>query len=69
VLRMFSIIDIGEKVQLSKILGWSVFNGYLFMDRFTAYAYTKDDEPNLDAINPSDFKKLGEVKYPGPCKY
>lgn len=67
--RMFSLVDLGEKVQLSQILVWSAFANQLFMTKVAAHYYTKDDAPNLDAINPNDFKQLNEVTFTKPCGY
>jgi len=67
--RIFSLVDLGEKVQLSQILAWSSFNNMLFMTKVAAHYYTKDDAPNLDAPNPNDFKQLVEVRFQKTCGY
>lgn len=60
--RMFSIVDMGEKMEVSKVVFWSNFANMLFLTKLAVHYYTKDDEFNIAAPSAADFKQLGEVE-------
>lgn len=53
---IFVVIDLGEKVQMSRLVYWANFGNSYYLDKLILHYYTKDVEFNKDAPNASDFK-------------
>lgn len=59
--RMFSIIDLGEKVQVSRLVYFSTWGAsMLFLTKIAVHYYTPDNEFDVSKPNGADFTLLKE---------
>lgn len=59
--RMFSIIDMGEKVQVSRLVYFSTWGpSMLFLTKIAVHYYTPDNEFDISKPNGADFTLLKE---------